>query len=287
MKEVLIHSGKVKRVLLDEIPRNIKLVFSDFTTAGDGESRVEIPGKGKLSRQIAANCFKLLAKKGVPTSFRHSVGPIEDEVSNTLLATYAHPIPLEVVCRGVATGSYIKRNPEIAEGTVLGPYVVEFFVKDDARHDPLLKVKDGSFTLWNAKLPPQDPAAALGPFVPEGKQWEALLDRPFDNSLMDVVVVDPARAIVRQTFQILQFAWKQLGYTLIDLKIEVGFDPDKGIVMVDAITPDEWRLWKNGDKTQSFDKDPFRKSAEKDSEAMKKFMLQRYMEIAALTDQFR
>ena len=47
-------------------------------------------------------------------------------------------IPLEVVTRGVAAGSFVKRKPGVARGALLVPRLVEFFLKDDANHDPLI-----------------------------------------------------------------------------------------------------------------------------------------------------
>jgi phosphoribosylaminoimidazole-succinocarboxamide synthase len=47
-------------------------------------------------------------------------------------------IPLEVIVRRIAAGSWIKRNPDVKQGTKFDPVKVEFTFKDDALGDPLI-----------------------------------------------------------------------------------------------------------------------------------------------------
>jgi phosphoribosylaminoimidazole-succinocarboxamide synthase len=56
-----------------------------------------------------------------------------------MLVRRAQMIPLEVVVRGVAAGSLVRRKPGIARGAMLVPRMIEFFLKDDANHDPLIE----------------------------------------------------------------------------------------------------------------------------------------------------
>ena len=109
------------------------MVQKDAISAGDGARRNTIEGKGALSGRTSANVFGLLKRQGVPTHFISA--PADDQ----MVVVRCEMIPLEVVMRGCATGSYLKRHPESDEGQVFDPVLVEFFVKDDARHDPQMQ----------------------------------------------------------------------------------------------------------------------------------------------------
>ena len=66
----------------------------------------------------------------------------EDDDNNEMLVRRAQMIPLEVVVRGVAAGSFVKRRPGVERGSILIPRVIEFFFKDDANHDPLMEPEE-------------------------------------------------------------------------------------------------------------------------------------------------
>ena len=66
---------------------------------------------------------------GLPT---HYLNGGEDDDNNEMVVRRCNMIPLEVVTRGVAAGSFVKRNPGIPRGALLVPRVIEFFFKDDA-----------------------------------------------------------------------------------------------------------------------------------------------------------
>ncbi len=64
-------------------------------------------------------------------------------------------IPIELVARRIATGSYLKRNPDVQEGTIFNELVIEFFLKNDDLHDPLMvwSEKNLSWDLYYPKEP--------------------------------------------------------------------------------------------------------------------------------------
>ena len=111
----------------------------DSISAGDGARRNEIAGKGRLAAQTTARVFRLLNLCGLPT---HYLTGGEDDDNNETLVRRCTMIPLEVVTRGVAAGSLVRRNPAIARGSILVPRMVEFFYKDDANHDPLISPEE-------------------------------------------------------------------------------------------------------------------------------------------------
>lgn len=284
MKTFILHKGKTKTIRSH--PSDVVQVhFSDNVTAGDGASLIQVPGKGALSCAIAANCFRLLHKQGVRTTF------IEVTGRDSFGAFYANPAPLEVVCRGIGTGSYLKRNLSAKEGDVFETPVTELFLKDDARHDPLIIPIDnigGMYMLHKPDMPVSDSGSELGvlDFKSDDRWWHMWSPAPVSHGQIHTLFCE-AETLVLSVYLILAEAWAKLGYTLVDLKIEVGVCPMTGkVIVIDAITPDEWRLWKGGDKAQAFDKDPFRKSQEKDGEAIKQLLFDRYNTIAALTSRF-
>ncbi|MDW8233734.1 MAG: phosphoribosylaminoimidazolesuccinocarboxamide synthase, partial [Roseiflexaceae bacterium] len=103
------------------------IIHKDGISAGDGARRHIIPGKGALSGRTTANVFTMLNHAGVATHFVAAPEP------TVMIVRRCAMIPLEVVNRRIATGSYIRRHPDVAEGTRFDPPLLEFFLKDDAR----------------------------------------------------------------------------------------------------------------------------------------------------------
>src|ERR1700738_1648560 len=129
-----IARGKTKVLYeLEGQPDVLVVKQQDGITARDGERRDVIEGKGRLAAQTTARVFRLLNRCGLPT---HYLNGGEDDDDNEMLVRRAQMLPLEVVVRGVAAGSLVKRRPNIQRGALLVPKLIEFFLKDDANHDP-------------------------------------------------------------------------------------------------------------------------------------------------------
>ena len=220
-----IARGKTK--VLYEAPGQPDFLIVDSTDAissGDGARRDVIPGKGRLAAQTTARVFRLLNLCGLPT---HYVTGGEDDDDNEMRVRRANMIPLEVVVRGVAAGSFAKRNPGMQKGTLLVPRVVEFFVKDDANHDPQIS-PDGIVT-QNIATPPE--VAAMS-------------------------------ELARLVFEILAHAWRKRDVLLVDLKIEfgrlAGGENSGQLVIADVIDNDAWRIWPQGREELMLDKQLYR-----------------------------
>ena len=213
-------------------------------TAGDGARRSVIVGKGALAGQTAANVFRLLAQAGISTHFVDAPAP------DVMLVRRCTMIPLEVVMRRIATGSYLKRHPEIAEGTRFDPLPVEFFLKDDARHDP---------QVTEAEIAREGIAAA-------GE-------------------VEKMAEMGRRVFAVLEQAWAGLGVQLVDMKIEFGRAAQGALLVADVIDNDSWRLWPGGDKSQMLDKQIYRNMKEVTAEGLEGLKA-KYAQVAELTGRF-
>jgi phosphoribosylaminoimidazole-succinocarboxamide synthase len=221
--------GKTK--VLHESPEQADvLVVSqlDNISAGDGARRNTIEGKGRLAAITTSRIFRLLNLCGLPT---HYLAGGEDDDDNDMRVRRATMIPLEVVVRGVAAGSLVKRMPGIARGSIIVPRMVEFFLKDDANHDPLIEPDE---IVRRGLATPQD----LGVMTELG----------------------------RITYEILAHAWRRRDTLLVDLKIEFGRltgASDRGtLVIADVVDNDSWRIWPQGREELMLDKQMYRNLAE-------------------------
>src|SRR5215204_923425 len=199
--------GKTKVVYTDPAdPALAIIVHKDDITAGDGARRDRLPGKGALSGRTTSNVFRLLRAFGIPTHFVDA--PAMDE----MVVRRCDMIPLEVVMRRIATGSYLKRN-DVPEGTQFDPPVIELFFKDDVNHDPLV---DAEWIIAHDVATPEE------------------IDRLTETG--------------RRVFEALEATWEKQGVQLVDLKIEFGRDADGNLLVADVIDNDSWRIWPGGRK---------------------------------------
>ena len=209
----LLLQGKVKSVyrIVDE-PQKVYIHFHDKVTAGNGRLVEYPPEKGKTCCLISALLFEMLEKKGIKTHY------IDCHSLDTLLCKKLEIIPVEVIVRNIAAGSIVK-NTNISEGTLINPAIVEYFLKDDAKDDPLL-------TYDRVRLMGIDPA--------------------------------PMREVALEVNDLLQSLFTLMGIDLVDYKLEFGYDAHGDLFLGDELSPDNMRLWKKGTK-ERFDKDLFRK----------------------------
>ncbi|HEU0115121.1 MAG TPA: phosphoribosylaminoimidazolesuccinocarboxamide synthase, partial [Thermomicrobiales bacterium] len=239
-----IAEGKTKIVYAHASdPALAVIVHKDAITAGDGARRNELPGKGGLSGRTTANVFQLLDREGIETHF------VDAPAADAMVVRRCRMIPLEVVMRRIATGSYLKRNA-VAEGTRFDPPLVEFFFKDDAAHDPLV-----------------DDA------------WIA------NEELADPDEIRHLAETGRRVFATLERAWAAQDVQLVDLKIEFGRDAAGRLIVADVIDNDSWRLWPGGRKEEMLDKQIYRDTVEVNDEALRK-VLAKYRQVAGMTDAF-
>jgi phosphoribosylaminoimidazole-succinocarboxamide synthase len=242
----LLAEGKTKQIYA--YPDDASLVYmvsKDQITAGDGERRNELVGKSRWSTITTANVFRLLEQENIAT---HFVKQIND---TALLVRRCQMLPVEQVMRRIATGSYLKRHPEVSEGTRFDPVLVETFLKDDARHDP---------QIW-----PED-ILQMGLATPQEIDWMA--------------------GQGRRVFETLERAWSSVEVTLVDLKIEFGRDTHDNLLVADVIDNDSWRLWPGGDKTRMLDKQIYRNLKEVTPQDLET-IANRYALVADLTGKLK
>ena len=213
MTKTEITIGKVKTVFTTSEPDEVLIQYEDKVTAGNGR-KVDFPqGKGKVCMEISSLLFRYLEKYGISTHYLNSIP------ERIMTCKKVDIIPIEVVVRNVATGSIV-RQTTIKEGTEFGWPLVEYYLKDDEKDDPLLT---------------EDRIRLMG-----------------DYPLRDM------EQTAREVNGIMGKIFREIGLTLVDFKLEFGYDSRQNLLLADELSPDGMRLWKKGTQ-ESMDKDIFRK----------------------------
>ena len=216
MKGELRYEGKAKRVYATENPAEYVVEYKDDATAFNAQKRGTIQGKGAVNNAITAALFPQLEAAGVPTHFIERLSEREQRVKAVEI------VPVEVVVRNVAAGSFSKRLG-LTEGAPLSMPVVELYYKSDVLGDPMIN---------------EDAAVALG--------WA---------SHEDLHVI---RELALKVNAFLLPFFEARGIRLVDFKLEFGKTLDGQIVLADEISPDTCRFW-DAASGEKLDKDRFRR----------------------------
>lgn len=215
-KQALLYEGKAKRIYATDEAEVVRVQYKDSATAFNGEKKAEIIGKGRLNNEITSLLFSKLSEAGIQSHF------IEKISENEQLVKRVDIIPLEVVVRNFAAGSFSKRLG-VEEGRKLSRPIVEFYLKDDALGDPL--ITDDHVDVLNLA------------------------------SVEEVATLKDAALKINE---VLSGFFAEIGVTLIDFKLEFGKDAEGQILLADEISPDTCRLW-DMETQQKLDKDVFRR----------------------------
>ena len=215
----LTYTGKTKDVYALE-NGNVLLKFKDDCTGKDGvfdpgENTVglTIEGIGRENLKTSVHYFELLKQAGVKT---HYVGANIDEATMEVLPAENFGKAqggngLEVICRLVATGSFIRRYGEyIKDGTVLEGGYVECTFKNDEKGDPLVTGEG---------------LAVLGIMTPE--------------------MFESMKAQTLKITKVVADDLKSIGLDLWDIKFEFGYHNGE-VILIDEIASGNMRVYKDG-----------------------------------------
>ena len=208
-------AGKTKTVTASDEPDRIILTFRDDITSGDGKKHDLLPGKGKVNAAITARLYTLFTEHGISN---HLVKQLDDV---RLLVKKLEMIPVEVVCRIRAAGHFIGIGKYFKNGDKLPFPTIEFYLKDDSLHDPML-------TDQHLKL----------------------------LQLANYDEIEQMKQITLKTATILEQFFDERGAILVDFKLEFGRDLGGRLIIGDELSPDSWRLWDKVTK-EILDKDRF------------------------------
>ena len=224
-----LYEGKAKRVFATEDPDVVIVDYKDDATAFNGIKKGTISGKGVINNQMTNLMFKMLEKEGIPTHLIEEISERETIVKKVSI------VPLEVIIRNVAAGSFSKKLG-VAEGTVLKCPTLEFSYKNDDLGDPFIN---------------DYYALALG-----------------------LATEEEIATITKYAFKVNDFMvkfFKGLNIDLIDFKIEFGKTSDGTIILADEISPDTCRFW-DSTTHEKLDKDRFRRDMGNVEEAYQEIM---------------
>lgn len=213
-KRELLYSGKAKSVYLTDDPHKLVLLFRDDTSAFDGVKIEQLAKKGAVNNQFNAFIMQKLAAAGVPTHFERLLSPNESIVKRMDM------IPVECVVRNIAAGSLCRRLG-VQEGLDLNPPTFEFFLKNDALHDPMVN------------------------------EYHV---RAFGWATDDEIAV--MKDLTFKANKILKELFFKAGLLLVDFKLEFGRFQHQ-VLLGDEFTPDGCRLW-DAETRKKLDKDRFR-----------------------------
>ena len=211
-----LYEGKAKKVFATDDPELLLVSYKDDATAFNGLKKGTIAGKGVINNKMSNALMQYLEKKGIPT---HYVEEINDRDT---LVKKVQIVPLEVIIRNIAAGSFSKHYG-VEEGTLLKAPTIEFSYKNDELGDPLINDYH---------------ALALGLATQEE--------------------IDTIKKYAFKVNEELKAFWKSCGVTLVDFKLEFGRLSDGTIVLADEISPDTCRLW-DSETGMKLDKDRFRR----------------------------
>lgn len=214
-KKELLYEGKAKKVYMTEDPDVLIVDYKDDATAFNGLKKGTIVGKGVVNNRMTNRVFQKLEEAGVPTHFIEELSDRETAVKKVEI------VPLEVIIRNVAAGSFSKRLG-VPEGTKFAAPTLEFSYKNDDLGDPLI---NDYF------------AIAL--------------------NLATREEIDTIAKYAFQVNEVLKAYFMEANIELIDFKIEFGRYHGE-IILADETSPDTCRLW-DATTHEKLDKDRFRR----------------------------
>jgi len=213
-KRAELYAGKAKSVYATDDADKLIIHYRNDTSAFDGEKVEQLERKGMVNNKFNAFIMGKLEAAGVET---HQIALLSDDES---LVKKLDMIPVECVVRNIAAGSIVRRLG-VQEGMDLNPPTFEFFLKNDALHDPM--VNDYHIRSFG--------------WASEGE-------------------VAQMKALTFKVNEVLKKLFDDAGMLLVDYKLEFGRYQGR-VILGDEFSPDGCRLWDKATRNK-LDKDRFR-----------------------------
>lgn len=213
-KKAELCKGKAKSVYYTDDDDYLIIHFRNDTSAFDGERIEQLDRKGMVNNKFTAFIMEKLEQAGIKT---HHVKLLSDEEA---LVKKLDMLPIECVVRNLSAGSLCKRLG-VEEGLDLNPPTFEFFLKNDALHDPMIN---------------EYHIRSFG--------WAADED------------IEQMKVLTFQVNDVLKKLFADAGMLLVDYKLEFGRFKGE-LLLGDEFSPDGCRLW-DMETRKKLDKDRFR-----------------------------
>ncbi len=213
-KKQELYRGKAKSVYATDDANHYIMYFRDDTSALDGQIIKQLDRKGRTNNHFNFFIMKKLEAAGIPVHVEELLSDRE------CLVKKLDMVPVECVVRNVSAGSICKRLG-VAEGLELNPPTFEFFLKNDALHDPMVNDSHIISFGW-------------------GTQEQ----------------MDEMRRLSYKVNDVLKALFDEAGLILVDYKLEFGLYEGK-LMLGDEFSPDGCRLWDKQTR-KKLDKDRFR-----------------------------
>lgn len=224
-----LYEGKAKKVFATDDPEHYIVDYKDDATAFNGEKKGTILGKGVINNRVTNHLMKMLEKEGVPTHYVEEISDRETIVKKVTI------VPLEVIIRNIAAGSFSKRFG-VEEGTTLRQPSLEYSYKDDSLGDPMIN----DYHVLSLGIATQEE-------------------------------LDTIAGYAFKVNDVLKNYLLTLDIELVDFKLEFGKLSDGTIVLADEISPDTCRFW-DVHTHEKLDKDRFRRNLGGEAEAYQEIM---------------
>ena len=204
----ILYDGKTKTVMLDEETNVTHLFFKDTAT---GENGMFDPGYNTVGGSVEGkgNIGLRVSKYFFELMEANGIPThyLGADLDKNLMKVRTLTVPkLEFVLRYFTAGS-MSRRFDLEEGIVFDPPYTEVTLKSDEQGDPLISER---LCIMKGMLAPGQYDEALGVLVRVG--------------------------------EVLKKELAKMDLTLIDFKIEVGYDDTGKMYVADEITPDIWRV---------------------------------------------
>jgi len=207
-------TGKAKTVFATDDKDRLIMLFRNDTSAFDGEKVEKLDRKGMVNNYFNAFIMQKLQQAGIPTHFESILSDQEAVVKRLEM------IPVECVVRNIAAGSIVRRLG-VQDGMELNPPTFEFFLKNDALHDPMIN----EYHIESFKWASREEVARM-------KELAFMVNDVLKKLFLDA------------------------GMLLVDYKLEFGRFKGE-LYLGDEFSPDGCRLW-DAETRKKLDKDRFR-----------------------------
>lgn len=215
-KHAELYRGKAKTVYTTDNPDLLILEFRNDTSALDGERIEQFDRKGMVNNKFNHFIMGKLEAAGIPTQMERLLSDTE------ILVKKLDMVPVECVIRNRAAGSLVKRLG-VEEGMVLNPPIFDLFLKNDAKHDPMINESYCETFGWVSR------------------------ENLTEMKRLSYIAND-----------VLSRLFDEAGLILVDFKLEFGLYKGQ-VVLGDEFSPDGSRLW-DKETLDKMDKDRFRQS---------------------------